>query len=128
NREAALKRRNQVLDAMVDTKAITPQQRDEAVAAPLRVSPSYEVGNEAPYFVDMVKDQLLQNYSEEELISSSYRVYTTLDLNLQRAASEAMRLGMTEVDQRLAAMHKPRRRAPGSKEAAPEPSVEHAEA
>ena len=66
NRDAALKRRNQVLEAMVETGAITAKERDEAVSTPLRVTPSYEVANEAPYFVDMVKDRLLENYSEEE--------------------------------------------------------------
>jgi penicillin-binding protein 1B len=119
NRDAAVKRRNQVLEAMGETGAITPQERDEAVASALRVTPSYEVANDAPYFVDMVKDQLLANYSEQELISGSYRVYTTLDLKLQRAASEAMRIGMAEVDQRLAAMRKSRRH-PDPKEGPPE--------
>ena len=125
NRDGALRRRNQVLDAMVETGAIAARQRDEAVAMPLHVTPSYEVANEAPYFVDMVKDRLLENYSEEDLISGSYRVYTTLDMKLQRAASEAMRIGMEEVDQRLAAMRKAHHR--GSKEPVEEVPSERAE-
>jgi len=128
NRELALKRRNQVLDAMAETGAITPKERNEAAAAPLRVTPSYEVANEAPYFVDMVKDQLLENYSEEDLISDSYRVYTTLDLRLQRAAAEAMRIGMAEVDQRLEALNKLHRRPKAPKTGPPEPPSEQAEA
>lgn len=121
NHDGALKRRNQVLEAMAETQAITAKERDQAIATPLRVVPSYEVANEAPYFVDMVKDQLLQNYSEEELISGSYRVYTTLDLRLQRAAVEAMRAGMAEVDQHLAALHKGRRRRKDSTGTEPPP-------
>jgi len=35
--------------------------------------------SEAPYFVDMVKDHLLDKYSENDLLSQNYRVYTTLD-------------------------------------------------
>ncbi|MBI4463748.1 MAG: penicillin-binding protein 1A, partial [Acidobacteria bacterium] len=46
---------------------------------------------------------------EEDLASQSYRVYTTLDLNLQRAAAEAMQIGLTEADARLEAL-RPRRR------------------
>ena len=126
NRDWALKRRNQVLDAMEDTGAIDAKQHDEATATPLRVVPSYEVANEAPYFVDMIKDQLLQSYSEEDLISGSFRIYTTLDMNLQRAAVEAMRAGMAEVDQRLADLHKVRRRRKDA--AASEAPPEQAEA
>lgn len=114
NSEAALKRRNQVLDAMVETGALTPEQKDAAAAGPLEVVPAYTVASEAPYFVDMVKDQLLGKYSEEELTSQSYRVYTTLDLKLQRAAAEAVRIGLEEVDQRLKAMQKPRRKRAGA--------------
>jgi penicillin-binding protein 1B len=128
NRDAALKRRNQVLDAMLEIGVITTKDRDDAAVTPIRVLPSYEVANDAPYFVDMVRDQLLQNYSEEELISSSYRVHTTLDLKLQRAAAEAMRIGMAEVDRRLAAFNKLRRRGKDSKSGTPEPAPEQAEA
>ncbi|MBI2818016.1 MAG: PBP1A family penicillin-binding protein [Acidobacteria bacterium] len=125
NPEAAVRRRNQVLQAMFDTEAISAKERDEAIATPLKVVPSYGVANEAPYYVDMVKDQLLQNYSEEDLISDNYRIYTTLDPNLQRAAVEAMRIGMVEVDERLAALNKARRRR---KDAAELPPPEQAEA
>ena len=123
NPEAALRRRNQVLAAMVDTGAITPQERDEAAATPIEVAPTYTVATEAPYFVDMVKEQLLDRYSEEDLISQSYRIYTTLDLNLQRAAAEAMRIGLEEVDERLAALRRPRGRA-ANPEATDEPAPE----
>ncbi len=124
NPERATKRRNQVLDAMVDTGAITPQERDEAAGQPLQAAPSYGISSEAPYFVDMVKDRLLDKYSEEELTSQSYRIYTTLDLKLQRAAAEAVRIGIAEVDGRLASLNRGRRR--NGKDAEPIPQVETA--
>lgn len=111
NPEAALRRRSIVLSAMVETGSITPLQRDEAADTPLEVTPRYMVASEAPYFIDMVKRRLLENYSEEELVSESYRIYTTLDLKLQRAAAEAMRAGLAEVDQRLEQMRQARRKA-----------------
>jgi penicillin-binding protein 1B len=120
NPEAALRRRNQVLNAMVETGAITPQQQAEAAASPIEVAPSYTVASEAPYFVDMVKDQLLDKYSEEDLVSRSFRIYTTLDLRLQRAAAEAMRVGLEEVDERLEAMRRPRGKAGDPEQEAPE--------
>ena len=58
-------------------------------------------GTQAPYFVDMVKDQLLAQFSEHDLLSQSYRIYTTLDLDVQEAASAAINAGMVEVDKRL---------------------------
>ncbi len=58
--------------------------------------------NDAPYFVDMVKDHLLDRFSEAELLSQSYRIYTTLDPQLERAAGQAVALGIANVDQLLA--------------------------
>ena len=58
-------------------------------------------GTQAPYFVDMVKDQLLSQFSEHDLLSQSYRIYTTLDLDVQEAASAAVNAGVVEVDKRL---------------------------
>ena len=58
-------------------------------------------GTQAPYFVDMVKDQLLAQFSEHDLLSQSYRIYTTLDLDVQEAASAAVNAGSVEVDKRL---------------------------
>jgi penicillin-binding protein 1B len=128
NPERALRRRNVVLDAMVETGAITPAERDEAAASPLDVAPSYTVASEAPYFVDLVRDRLLEKYSEEDLVSQNFRVYTTLDLRLQRAAAEAMRIGLEEVDKRLDEIHqaRARRRPRGSPEPPPAPLVEAA--
>ena len=56
----------------------------------------------APYFVDMVKDHVLEQISETDLASESYRIYTTLDPDLQRAAAVAVDMGATNVDKLLA--------------------------
>ncbi len=50
----------------------------------------------------MVKDHLLERYSESDLADQSYRIYTTLDPALQRAATEAVQIGMQGVDKLLA--------------------------
>src|SRR5260370_13836394 len=50
----------------------------------------------------MVKDHLLDKYSENELLSENFRVYTTLDPALQRAAAVAVDAGMKNVDLLLA--------------------------
>ncbi|MBI3934417.1 MAG: PBP1A family penicillin-binding protein [Acidobacteria bacterium] len=117
--DRALRRRNVVLAAMLDTQTITPEEYDAAVKEPLGVAPSNTVAGEAPYFIDLVKDQLLDRFSEEELTSQSYRIYTTLDLRLQRAAAEAVRLGVEDLDQRLDAMRRRRSRAAQDPDAPP---------
>jgi penicillin-binding protein 1B len=103
---------------MLETGAIDQKQHDEAVAAKLEVAPGYLVASEAPYFVDMIRDQLLERFSEEELTTQSYRIYTTLDMRLQRAAAEAVSVGAVELDKRLDSMRRPRSRS-GSAQAAP---------
>ena len=100
--ERARDRRNRILDAMVRIDAITPQERDEAAKAPINVVPPYLETGDAPYFVDLVREYLLERYPEKELVSNGYKIYTTLDMDLQRAAAEAVRAGMQLVDEQLA--------------------------
>jgi penicillin-binding protein 1B len=97
----ALERRNLVLDSMVETGAITREQADRAKADPLKVAPPNVEASDAPYFVDLVKDQLSNQFSEAELNDHAYRVYTTLDPDLQRAAAEAVDTGMKLVDEQV---------------------------
>src|ERR1022692_2863696 len=97
----ALERRNLVLDSMVETGAITREQADRAKAVPLKVAPPNVEASDAPYFVDLVKDQLSNQFSEAELNDHAYRVYTTLDPDLQRAAAEAVDAGMKLVDEQV---------------------------
>src|SRR5207244_9872952 len=69
---------------------------------------------EAPYFVDFVRDELLKHYSEEELMNGGFSVHTTLDLDLQKAAVEAVDKGLVFVEEQLAARDKKTRSAPHS--------------
>ena len=99
NPKRALDRRNLVLDSMVETGAITRPQAESAKAAPMKLATPNVEASDAPYFVDLVKDQLSSQYSEAELNDHAFRVYTTLDPDLQRAAAEAVDEGMKLVDQ-----------------------------
>lgn len=101
----ALRVRNYVLHEMQQDSFITADQEREATAAPLAIAPQNVEGSQAPFFVDMVKDQLLDHFSEQDLLSQSYRVYTTLDPGLQSAASDAVRDGMVEVDETIDKRH-----------------------
>jgi penicillin-binding protein 1B len=96
--DRALARRNVVLKAMRENGFITEEQFVEAAAAPLRVSKEIVEASDAPYFVDMVNDTLQTKFQDRDFQTGSYRVYTTLDMNLQRDAVEAVKVGMPETD------------------------------
>jgi penicillin-binding protein 1B len=100
--ERGAQARDRVLTQMLENKYITQEQLDEAKHAPLKIVRTAGSASEAPYFVDMVKDHLLDKYSENELLSQNFRVYTTLDPALQRAAAAAVDAGVKNVDLLLA--------------------------
>lgn len=95
---AATRRRNIVLQAMFDNHVISEAQMKAAKATPLKLAQPSVEGNDAPYYVDLVRDRLLARYEESDLTSGGMRVYTTLDRSLQQAASEAVQIGMKQVD------------------------------
>lgn len=97
--ERAMARRNVVLDSMVETDAITAAEATRAKAEPLRLTPPNIDASEAPYFVDLVHDQLVQRIGDQDLARQNLRIYTSLDPDLQRAASEAVEIGMKNVDE-----------------------------
>ena len=81
--ERADEARDRVLNQMADNKFITVQEARDAKRTPLHLVSGGVGGSDAPYFVDMVKDHLLDRYSEAELLSQGFRVYTTLDPDLR---------------------------------------------
>ncbi|MGO9433940.1 MAG: PBP1A family penicillin-binding protein [Terracidiphilus sp.] len=99
--ERALERRNLVLDSMVDTHAITREEAEKAKAAPLKLAPPNVEASDAPYFVDMVRDTLINKFNEHDLNDQSYRIYTTLDPDLQKAAAQAVESGIKLVDEQV---------------------------
>ena len=100
--EKVMERRNVVLDSMVETDAITRAQCDAAKAAPLKLTGPNVEASDAPYFVDLVKDTLAGKHSETDLNENAYRIYTTLDPQLQHAAAEAVSEGIKLVDEQVA--------------------------
>src|SRR5678816_3232450 len=99
NLETATARRNQVLDSMAEAGVITQDEANAAKATPLHVVPArgrIDV-SDAPYFADYVQNQLgdmiAGTGSAEHL-----RIYTTIDMDLQRAAYAALTKQMAELD------------------------------
>jgi len=102
--ERALERRNLVLDSMVETHAITKEQAEKAKATPLKLAPPNVEASDAPYFVDLVRDQVISKMNEREVNDQSYRIYTTLDPELQKAAAQAVETGIKLVDDQVTKM------------------------
>jgi penicillin-binding protein 1B len=97
--ERARARRNLVLKAMRENGYLTQKSYEEAAAAPLNVTREAAESSDAPYFVDLVNDTLQNRFQDYDFQNNSFRVFTTLDMNLQRDAVEAVRAGIAETDQ-----------------------------
>lgn len=85
----AQQRRDVVLRKMAELGYIDAAQRAEAVATPVVVTPARDVPEVAPYFVEYVKQSLIDELGAEAVFGGGLRVYTTLDPRLQAAAESA---------------------------------------
>ena len=101
NPKRAIDRRNTVLQAMRSEEFISEDQAVRAAREPLQTL-ARAVDNEAPYFVDMVGAQVGTSFPGVTAQPEPVSVYTTLDLNVQRAALDAVRTGLARVDELLA--------------------------
>ncbi|MDP2389079.1 MAG: PBP1A family penicillin-binding protein, partial [Acidobacteriota bacterium] len=101
NPERARDRRNVVLRSMADGEYITPDAAERATREPIAVV-ARAVDNEAPYFVLFLGEALDQSFPGVTAKPGALDIYTTLDLNLQRHAQEAVREGIARVDAALA--------------------------
>jgi penicillin-binding protein 1B len=103
--DRALERRNLVLDSMVETGAITKDQAETAKREPLHLVPGSVDESEAPYFVDLVHDQLTQRLGDRDFNREGLRIYTSLDPDLQRLASQAVNQTVHVVDALVDKVH-----------------------
>jgi len=110
-------RRDIVLGLMRQNGKISDRDYAKAISTPLTLAKNVVQSQEAPYFVDMVNDMLTSKFQDYDFQGHSFRVYTTLDLNLQRAAADAVAVGMEQVEARL------KKQKRYKTEAMPEPQV-----
>ncbi|HVN94743.1 MAG TPA: PBP1A family penicillin-binding protein [Terracidiphilus sp.] len=100
NPERALKRRNLVLSEMESDGVITHVQAEAARAAPLGLHMAQPVGLAAPWFQDAVREELDKQFGAEEVHEDGLRVETTLDLDLQKTANQAVVAGLAAYERR----------------------------
>jgi len=103
--DRAIERRNLVLDSMVDVGSITKEQAEAAKVEPLRLAPASVDESEAPYFVDLVHDQLTQRLGDRDFNREGLRIYTSLDPDLQRIATQAVDSTIHVVDEQVDHLH-----------------------
>jgi penicillin-binding protein 1B len=101
NPDRARDRRNVVLTEMANAENTTRAATEMPPPLPLGVSPR-ALENEAPYFVDYVSQLVDDQYGGVLKTDAAVDVYTTLDLELQREAQQAVGDGIAQVDALLA--------------------------
>jgi penicillin-binding protein 1B len=109
--DRVLERRNLVLDSMVETGAITKEQSERAKAEPLHLSQQSVDASDAPYFVDLVRDQLNQKLGERDFNREGLHIYTSLDPDLQRAATSAVESTVHVIDEQVDKLYARRHKA-----------------
>jgi penicillin-binding protein 1B len=99
--ERATERRNTVLRFMKDAGFIDDPTMEAAIASPLLVEKTSVDLTDAPYFVDLVRQQMAQRYDPEDLTTQNLSIYTTLDLHLQALAQQALERGLDNVQKMI---------------------------
>jgi penicillin-binding protein 1A len=98
--QRALARRNVVLDRMARAGKITDAQSRQGIALPLGLHVAAPRNTLAPYFVEEIRKYLEGTYGTETVHERGLRVYTTLNVDVQRAANQAVRDGLHGYDRR----------------------------
>jgi penicillin-binding protein 1A len=86
----ALKRRNLVINSMLEDGKITAQQATEARSRPMELKIARDPSSVAPYFVEEVRRYLENKYGTDPVHEQGLRVYTSLDIELESAANQAV--------------------------------------
>jgi penicillin-binding protein 1A len=100
NPDRAFRRRNMVINSMLEDGVITNAQANAAKAAPLGLHIEPPSNSVAPWFVEDVRRELERQFGSEQVHEEGLRVYTTLDLDLQQAANRAVLDGLAKLERR----------------------------
>lgn len=98
--ERALRRRNLVINAMLEDGKITQQEANQAKAQPIRLNLGGSPNSLAPYFVEEIRQYLEKKYGSDRVHEGGLRVYTSLDMDLQTAANRALLDGLAAYERR----------------------------
>jgi penicillin-binding protein 1A len=101
NLKRAKDRQAYVLARMAELGFISHEQKDRAAQGPLKIQPRGSAFfSQAPYFTEFIRQQVERKYGKEKIYQEGLRIYTTLDLSLQKIAQKSIEAGVRELDKR----------------------------
>src|SRR5216684_412049 len=98
--DRAQKRRNLVINAMLEDGKITAAQAADARSAPVVLHLAHDPNSLAPYFVEEVRRYLEGKYGADQVHEGGLKVYTSLDVDLQKGASQSLLDGLAAYERR----------------------------
>ncbi len=98
--DRALKRRNLVINAMLEDGKITAAQAADARSAPVALHLQHDPNSLAPYFVEEIRRYLENKYGTDQVHEGRLKVYTSLDVDLQKAANQSVLDGLAAYERR----------------------------
>jgi penicillin-binding protein 1A len=98
--DRAMKRRNLVINAMLEDGRITTAQAADARSAPVALHLLHDPNSLAPYFVEEIRRYLENKYGTDQVHEGGLKVYTSLDVDLQEAANQAVLDGLAAYERR----------------------------
>src|SRR6266849_2408708 len=98
--ERAVKRRNLVLNAMLEDGKITATQAADAKSKPIPLNLQKDPNSLAPHYVEEIRRYLEAKYGSDQVHEGGLRVYTSLDMDLQKAAHKALLEGLAAYERR----------------------------
>jgi len=100
NFDKARQRQAYVLDRMVEDEYITQEEKSRALALPIKLKSTRPKEKIAPYFVENVRRYVLEKYGSDVLYKEGLEIYTTLNIDMQKAARDAVERGLQELEAR----------------------------
>jgi penicillin-binding protein 1A len=101
NLDLALQRRNMVLKQMLTMEIIAVDEYNQAVNTEIQLGDRNRTLNRAPYFAEYVQKNLEELLGASKLYKGGLSIYTTLDLELQKAAQTAVDQGLLALQTRM---------------------------
>jgi penicillin-binding protein 1A len=98
--DRAIKRRNLVLNAMLEDGKITAAQAAAAKSKPIVLDVQKDQNSLAPHYVEEIRRYLEAKYGSDQVLEGGLRVYTSLDMDLQKAAHQALLDGLAAYERR----------------------------
>lgn len=118
NLERAVSRRNTVLQAMREMGVLDPPAYEQAKASAVVLRDALRTDEPfGRYFKEQVRLELIERFGRERVYQSGLRVYTTIDVDMQKAAEAAVARTLDELEKRRTAALKARRRPAGPDDA-----------